>query len=224
MKGQAQAVTAVLITSVVVGAIATSYTWGVPLLEKQQAQAELDRTEQNVEGLYDQIVEVSESGEGTSTTYDLAQGVSGEDMRITINEEENYIDVRVDAQNPPYAMDSWTLLKGNTMQNLSEGTGAYARRGTDLSGAVMVEPVGQPEGALITYRVEFRNLLAETPSGRQLSRVNLSAEGATRNAGDTTTISISNQGTNWERGNNAIQLPSGERVPRQNTEITVGFR
>lgn len=224
MKGQAQAVTAVLITGVVVGSIATAYTWGVPLLEKQQAQSELETTEQNVEGLYDRIVDVSESGEGTTARYDLSEGISAEEMRISVNPDRNYIDIRIGAESPPYPMDTWTLLRGESMQNLSTGTGAYGLQGTNLPGAVAVRPVGQPDGALITYRVEFRNLLSETPSGRELSRVNLSVEGSTRAQGDATTLFISNEGTSWERGNNAIRLPSGERVPRQNTEITVGFR
>lgn len=223
MKGQAQAVTAVLITSVVVGAIATSYTWGVPLLEKQQSQAELERTQGNIVNLYDQIVEVSESGEGTTARYDLGQGISTEDMRITLEPEKNYIDIRVNNPNPPYPMDTWTLIKGNNMQNLTSGSGAYGRQGTNLPGGVLVEPVGAPDSSLVTYRVEFRNLLAQTPSGRQLSRVNLSAEGATSTS-ESTTIFISNQRTTWERGSDAVRLPNGERVPRENTEITIGFR
>lgn len=223
MKGQAQAVTAVLITSVVVGAIATSYTWGVPLLEKQQAQAELQRTEQNSIGLYDRIVEVSESGEGTTARFDLGQGISADDMRISLSPSGNYIDVRVNNPNPPYPMDTWTLVKGNNMQNLTAGRGPFGKQGTNLPGAVLVRPVGAPDSSLITYRIEFRNLYEQTATGSQLTRINLSAEGGTVGA-ESTTLFISNQGTNWERGNDAITLPEGEIIPRKNTEITIGFR
>lgn len=223
MKGQAQAVTAVLITSVIVGAIATSYTWGVPLLEKQQSQAEMERTEQNIINFYDRLVEVSESGEGTTARVEVTEGISSSNMRFTLNEEENYIDIRTNGQNPPYPFDSWTLIRGNTMQNLSVGSGAYARSGDDLPGAVAVKPVGAPGEALVTYRIEFRNMIAETPSGRQLSRINLTAEGQTSSSGDTT-IFVSNQGTAWERGNNGVRLPNQEIVPRKNTELEIGFR
>lgn len=222
MKGQAQAVTAVLITSVIVGAIATSYTWGVPLLEKQQSQAELERTQQNIIDLYDRMVEVSQSGEGTTARVDVGEG-SSSDIRVTLNEQENYIDIRTNGRNPPYPFDAWTLIRGNSMQNLSVGSGAYARSSDDLPGAVLVRPVGAPDESLVTYRVEFRNVLSETPSGRQLSRINLTAEGQTSSSGDTT-IFISNQGTNWERGNEGVTLPSQERVPRENTELVIGFR
>jgi hypothetical protein len=222
MKGQAQAVTAVLITSVIVGAIATSYTWGVPLLEKQQSQAEFERTQQNIIDLYDRMIEVSESGEGTTATVDIADG-SSSDIRFTVNEQENYIDIRTNGQNPPYPFDTWTLIRGNSMQNLSVGSGAYARSSDDLPGVVLVRPVGAPDESLVTYRVEFRNILSETPSGRQLSRINLTAEGQTSSSGDTT-VFISNQGTNWERGNEGVTLPSQERVPRENTELVIGFR
>lgn len=223
MKGQAQAVTAVLITSVVVGAIATSYTWGVPLLEKQQAQAELEKSEQNTIELYDQIVEVSESGEGTTARFDLGQGVSSEDMEIRLEPDKNYIDIRIKNAQPPYPMDTWTLIKGNNMQNLSAGSGAYGRQNANLPGGVLVRPVGAPDSSLVTYRVEFRNLLSQTPTGSQLTRIDLSAEGSTSSS-DSNTVFISNRGTTWERGNNAVRLPSGERVPRKNTEIMIGFR
>ncbi|MFT4892889.1 MAG: hypothetical protein ACI8Z7_000678 [Candidatus Nanohaloarchaea archaeon] len=225
MKGQAQAVTAVLITSVIVGAIATSYTWGVPLLEKQQGQAELERTQQNVLNLYDRIVEVSESGEGTTARVDLTDGISASNINVRVNEQQNYIDVvkRGSSQNPPYPFDTWTLVRGNSMQNLSTGSGAYARSGEDLPGAVTVRPSGSPDSSTVIYRIEFRNILSETPSGTRLSRINLTAEGQTRSTGETT-LFVSNQGVNWERGNDAVTLPSEERVPRQNTEITVGFR
>jgi hypothetical protein len=224
MKGQAQAVTAVMITGVVVGSIATAYSWGVPLLEKQQSQANIDRTEQNIIGLYEQIVEVSESGEGTTARYNLGEGVSAESMRISVAPEKNYIDVRIEGQNPPYPMDTWTLIRGSSSQNLSIGTGAYGIEGTNIPGAVAVRPVGRPDGSLITYRVEFRNLRAETPTGQQLSKINLSAADSTEAGESTSTIFLSNEGTSWERGSQAVTLPSGEKIPRQNTEISVGFR
>jgi hypothetical protein len=225
MKGQAQAVTAVLITSVIVGAIATSYTWGVPLLEKQQSQAELERTQQNVLNLYDRIIEVSESGEGTTARVDVTDGISTSELTFRVNEKQNYIDIvkRGSSENPPYPFDTWTLIRGNTMQNLSIGSGAYARSGDDLPGAVIVRPIGGPDRSTITYRIEFRNILSENPSGTQLSRINLTAEGQTRSTGETT-LFISNQGANWERGNEGVTLPNGEVVPRRNTQITVGFR
>lgn len=223
MKGQAQAVTAILVTSIVVAAIATSYTWGVPLLEKQQSQANIERTEQNVIDLYDTVVEVSNSGSGTTAREEVTEGISGSDIRFRINEEENYIEIRANTQNPPYPLDTWTLVKGESMQNLSIGSGAYARSSNNLPGVVAVRPVGSPGESLINYRIEFRNVLSETPSGRQLSRINLTAEGQTRSTGDTT-VFISNQGTDWERGNEGVMLPSGEVVPRKNTQITVGFR
>jgi len=222
MEGQAQAITAVLITSVVVGTVATSYTWGVPLLEKQQDQAELERTEQDVLGLYNQVVEVSQGGEGTSAEINLFES-SGSDTRVRVNEKQNYIDIRKRGGNSPYPVDTWTLLKGNSLQNLSIGSGAYARSNDDLPGAVLVRSINAEEESLVTYRVEFRNMLADTPSGRELSRINLTAEGQTSSSGSTT-IFVSNQGKAWERGNQAVELPNQEKVPRENTELVLGFR
>ncbi|PSG99591.1 MAG: hypothetical protein BRC28_04020 [Nanohaloarchaea archaeon SW_4_43_9] len=222
MEGQAQAITAVLITSVVVGTVATSYTWGVPLLEKQQNQAELERTEQNVLGLYNQIVEVSQGGEGTSAEIDLFES-SNSDTRVRVNEKQNYIEIRKRGGNSPYPVDTWTLLKGNSLQNLSVGSGAYARSNDDLPGAVLVRSINAEEESLVTYRVEFRNMLADTPSGRELSRINLTAEGQTSSSGSTT-IFVSNQGKAWERGSQAVELPNQEKVPRENTELVLGFR
>jgi hypothetical protein len=224
MKGQAQAVTAVLITSVVVGSVATSYVWGVPLLEKQQSQAELQQTEGGVTGLYDRIVEVSQSGEGTTAEYDLGEQIGNtEDMRVSINTDKNYIEFRLRNRNPPYPSDTWTLVKGKSFQNLTTGTGEYGIAGQDLPGTVAVRPVGAPDSSLVAYRVEFRNLLAEKPTGRELNRINLSVQGQTTAAEDTS-IYISNQGTSWERGNNRIELSTGEVLPRRNTNIQLTLR
>lgn len=224
MRGQAQAVTAVLITGVVVGSIGASYVWGVPLLEKQQSQADLDQAEENIVGLYDKIIEVSRSGEGTTSQYSLTEDISSQDnMRVQINTEQNYIDFRIRSSNPPYPTDTWTLIRGNSFQNLSTGSGEYAVEGSDLPGAVAVRPVGAPDSSLITYRVEFRNLLVQNPSGRQLNRVNLTVPGQKTATGESQ-LYISNQGTKWERGSNRVELSSGELIPRKNTLIRISVQ
>ena len=53
MKGQTQAVTAVMITGVVIGAVASAYVWGVPLVEKRQSQADLQQIESKAVSLRD---------------------------------------------------------------------------------------------------------------------------------------------------------------------------
>ncbi|MFB6209424.1 MAG: hypothetical protein ABEJ56_04805 [Candidatus Nanohaloarchaea archaeon] len=223
MKGQAQAVTAVLITGVVVGSVATAYVWGVPLLEKQQSQAEVENVESNVISFRDTIVEVARSGEGTTSEFDLSDGVSNPDnIRVRLNPDKNFIDVRLRGQDPVYPMDTWSLLKGSSFQNLSIGEGQYARRGSDLPGVVAVRAAGAPDSTLLTYRVEFRNMMEDKPSGRQLYRINLTSSGQTRTTGDAD-IFISNQGTT-EAGSDSVKLRSGEIVPRRNTNIRISFQ
>lgn len=221
MKGQTQAVTAVLITSVVVGSVATAYVWGTPLLEKRQGQADLAEMERGVFTLYERINDVSQSGAGTTERVEI--GSSGSSMDLRINEEQDYIEITTNAQQPPYPLDTWTLVRGRSMQNLTFGTGDYGIQGEDQPGVVGVRPVGGAGNTVLTYRIEFRNLYVETPTGARLSKVDLQAEGRSRTT-ESATILISNEGTQLDAGSDQVTLSNGESLDRSRTVVTLDIR
>ncbi|MFB6204624.1 MAG: hypothetical protein ABEJ75_03185 [Candidatus Nanohaloarchaea archaeon] len=223
-KGQTQAVTAVLITGITVGAIASVYVWGTPILTKRQGQANVQQVEEQVIGLYNTVVSTSRGGSGTAASVQL--DFSSQNARIEyvfLNPAQDYINITVSSvPNAPYPPNTWTMVKGSSLQNISIGAGLYGIKGEDLPGVVLVKPHGTSAGKL-TYRVEFRNLYVNTASGKKLEKIDLQAKGGTAAAG-ATTLRITNAGTRRDTGSNGIRLPSGRLINRERTVIRVDLR
>lgn len=218
MKGQTQAVTAVLITGVIVGSVASAYVWGVPLIEKRQGQAELNTLESSVLGLESSIASVAGGGGGSSGAIELDLG-NGE---VYVNETGNYIDITAYASGASYSVNSWDLLRGENRQGLSIGAGKHGNKGTNSAGVVMASMASQSSSA-INYRVEFRNLKTSTPSGPQLELIDLQSSGAPQASGEVE-IYFSNEGRETDIGDQGVELPSGERLDRSRTVVEVDLR
>lgn len=215
MKGQTQALTAVLITSVTVGAVATAYIWGTPLLQKRQSQAQLQNVEQDALNLRDEIASVSRSG--TQSTAKVSVEVP--DGRLEVEPEKNYIDITTQSPQPPYAEGTWTLLQGDNTRNLSIGSGSYGIAGEELPGVVAVRAAAGSSSSVVTYRVEFRNLFADTPTGTELRKVDLRATGRKTSTGETTLL-LSNEG----KENDNIKIETGETLPREKTVVEIDIQ
>jgi hypothetical protein len=220
VKGQTPPVTAVLITSLIVGSVATAYVWGTPLLEKRQGQADLQNVENNVVQIHDRILEVSNSGSGTTKRVDFSSS-SGAELRI--NEEQDYISITTEAEQSPYPRGSWNLIRGKSLQNLSFGNGDYGIEQDDLPGVLAVRPSSSAGTTVLRYQIEFRNILADSPTGQRLQKIDLRSSGQTRGLDDATLL-ISNQGTELDAGNQRVEVSSGEKLERTRTVIEVDIR
>jgi len=213
MKGQTQAVTAVMITGIMIGTISAVYVWGTPLLEKRESQAQLEQVESDVLGLKNEIEAVSNSGSGSGSEIDLRLS-SGE---VTVNEDENYIEIVTFTRNSMYPEGSWRLIEGNNLQGLSFASGDYGIRGQESPGVVAVNADSGGSDRII-YRVEFRNLLDDRFNTPRVEMVDLELVGS-ENSNDETTISLSNQGT--ETDENGFQLGTGENIDVERTIVRV---
>lgn len=215
MKGQTQALTAVLITSVTVGAVATAFVWGKPLLEKRQNKAQLDQVERDVFEFQQEIVSVAQSGSDTTAKVDLEL----ENGRLTVNPEQDYIQIQTQSSQVPYVSGTWELLSEGSSQNLTVGTGDYGRKGEDPPGAVAVKAAAGAGSTVVEYRVEFRNLRADTPSGARLEKIDITSVGKKSSTGETT-ILITNEGTSED----SVKISSGEKLDRKLTRVSVDIR
>jgi len=215
MKGQTQALTAVLITTVTVGAITTAYVWGSPLLEKQQSQSELKQVEQNVINLRDGIESVARGGPDTASeiNMNLNQG------SVEVDAEKDRIIIATSAEQAPYPRGTWTLVEGESLQNLSIGSGSYAVTGNDLPGVVAVRAGGGEGETGVRYVVEFRNMYTDTPSGARLEKIDIESVGSETFTGETTML-VSNEGEEEDR----IKVETGETLERTKTSISVDLR
>jgi len=220
VKGQTPAVTAVLITTVIVGSVATAYVWGTPLLEKRQGQADLQGVENDVVQLHSTILEVSTSGSGTT---DRVEFDSKSGAELIVDEDKDIITITTEAQQSPYPRDSWSLIKGKSLQNLSFGTGDYGIEEDDLPGVLAVKPTGSKGNTVLRYQIETRNILADTPTGQRLQKIDLRSTGQTRSLDDTTLL-ISNRGTELDMGNQRVEVSGGEKLERTRTLVEVDIR
>mgnify|MGYP006280180067 FL=1 len=216
MKGQTQAVTAVMITGIMIGTIAAVYVWGTPLLEKRESQAQLDQIENDILGLKDSIQSISNSGEGAGSEMEIEID-NGE---VRINETGNFIEVTTTAQASGYPEGSWTLLDGSNLQGLSFASGRYGIRGRDSTGVVAAQGDSIGTGS-VTYRIEFRNLLDDSRDTPIIEVIDLEAAGAQRATGDTT-ISVTNVGERVDE--DAFRLGTGENIDIQRSMIRVDLQ
>ena len=218
MKGQTQAVTAVMITGVIVGAVASAYVWGVPLIDKRQGQAEINSLESSIVGLEQSILSVSRSGQGDSDEVTL----SLDNGEVMVNESGNYIDITTYSESAPYPSGSWRLIRGQSRQGLSIGAGDYGIQGENTAGVVAVRKASEANSA-VNYRVEFRNLRTNTPSGPELRLVDLKSIGASEASGDVTLV-FENKGRGTDAGGDGFELSTGEKIDRQRTVMGVDLR
>lgn len=216
MKGQTQAVTAVMITGIMIGTISAVYVWGTPLLEKRESQAQLDQVENDVLGLMNEIESVSNSGTGSGSEIDmrLDQG------EVAVDENQNFIEITTFARNSMYPEGSWRLLEGSNLQGLSFASGDYGIRGQESPGVVAVR-ADSGSSDRIKYRVEFRNLQDERFSEPYMELIDLELVGADTSS-DETTVSLVNEGT--ETDENAFDLSTGESIDLERTVVRVDLQ
>ena len=224
MKGQTQAVTATLVTTVIIGSVATAYVWGVPLLEKRQSQTDLQSVEEDAINIYETIESVSNGGSGTAEEVSLSPpGDSSGEYRVLVDPSNNYVEITTSASNPPYPLETWTLVRGRSLQNITFGDGDYGISGQDEPGVVGVRPVGASEGSLITYRTEFRNMETQVSTGDRLNKIDLQVQGQRQATGETTLV-FSNQGTEFDTGEDQLKLSTNETMDRERSVVEVEIR
>lgn len=218
-KGQVQAVTVVLLTGLTIGVASVVYVWGQPILDKRDSQVQLDSVESQILDLRQEIIRVSNGGEGAASEVSMEIEENEYEIRmIRVNSSQDFIDVIVDAESSPYPDGKWTMLKGDTMQNLSITSGDYGIKGEDLGSVLMV----RPQSSIVRYRLEFRNLYSQS-SGTSLEKVDLSAAGAGISSGEAD-VYVRNNGAQLDSGQDGLTISTGQTLDRRRTEVEVDLR
>ena len=210
MKGQTQAVTAVLITGILVGTISAVYIWGTPLLEKREGQAELNQIENDVVSLSNSIESVGNSGSGAASESNIRIS-EGE---VYVNETGNYIEITTFSDRSPYPLEAWRIIDGSNLQGLTIGAGDYGIQGQDSAGVVAARSDDGGQEDRIIFRVEFRNLFDS--SNEEMEYLDLQVPGSDTTTGQTS-ISISNQGVERD----TFEIGKGEDFDREKTNLRV---
>jgi len=155
-KGQADIVSAVLIIIISIGLIATAYTWGIPLIQKNQDRAIADRVanffDQNSQSSLPNTIEFIANNQGEQTVK----------LEITgfwkLNEGESSIQYTFFSKISNIAVGSnWVSLTPGADCNLFTGP-AIGYVGKDRSSVVCARADKLGDGYNVTYKVWFREI------------------------------------------------------------------
>jgi hypothetical protein len=219
-KGQVQAITVVLLTGITIGVASIVYVWGQPILNKRESQAQLDSVERKVLDLRQEIIRVSEAGEGAASEVQMNLEDTDYEIRIIkLNQSSDFIDVIVEADSTPYPNGKWTMLKGDNMQNISIASGDYALKGEDKGSVLMVKP----QSSIVRYRIEFRNLYSQDSTGSPLEKTDIQSSGGSVSSGEAE-VYIRNAGTIVDTGREGLEISSGQTLNRKRTVVNVDLR
>lgn len=158
MRGQTDIISAIIIVVIAMGLIGTVYTWGIPLIEKQQSRAIVERLysyfdRSNANSLPRIIEDVANNG-GERIFSSTIDGLWVLNEYDTIGEERNSIQFTVATKISNIATDiGWISLTPGASCPPTIGV-----VGTDEASVVCTRADSSGVGYNITYRLWFREL------------------------------------------------------------------
>jgi len=192
-KGQADIISAVIIIIIAIGLVGTAYTWGLPLIQKRQDQAVVDRTfsyfnQDNANSLTKRIESIARNGGDETFSVDVnglwilspcsnvgSCGSNG------ASDETNSIDFAVFSRVSNVGINKGWITLSST-DSCPPGVGTVGQN----SYVVCVRADNFGNGYNITYKVQFRELDENPTKGfkivllPQLSNLNTSSSKSIR--------------------------------------------
>lgn len=169
-KAQADIVSAVIIVAIALSLASTAYFWGLPLIEKRQDTALVERThnyfsQDNVNSLPNVIETIANSG-GEKTFFVDVKGI------WLLNEEEDYIQFTFMGKASKFAIDTLypiSLTPGT--QCIPKPSPSNGTLGLDKVSVVCVQASKYADEINITYKVWFRELYDLTGKGYRIDLI-----------------------------------------------------
>lgn len=152
--GQSQVVTAVLLGGILVIGVSSMYTWGVPLLEKNQDANTLEDTLSSFETLGSEIESTARRGGSSQLTFNVNDGV------LRVNPANNSLEYSITTRAAYVSTSGWVALNDNNMRGLVEGDypDQYGVQGQDTPGIIVARARDTPDGYRTTYKLKFREM------------------------------------------------------------------
>ena len=182
-KGQQEALSAVLISGILIGVVGSVYFWGVPLIQKNKDISLLESSEAFMRQLDEKIRSVANNGGRDSIVISVPGIVSfdGETIRLTI-----------ETQGTIYATDAEIPLGRNSASTLTQRGGAlYGSWGVDDPVLFNVKSIKMGEN---DYRNEYTLTYIELRNSKSLRDFRIDLTGSGASGGQDKTIIIESQG------------------------------
>lgn len=177
-KGQQDIISAVIIIVIAISLVATAYTWGIPLIQKRQDSALVDRTfsyfdQNNLNSITSEIVSVAQNGGDQTFTSNVngawilypcsdtdSNGDPLADCVSSSNPENNSLSFAIFSTVSNYAYDvGWIAMSSSDTCPPSIGTTGHNPY------VVCVRADTYGSGYNITYKVQFRELDSDATHG-----------------------------------------------------------
>lgn len=205
-KGQAQIVTAVLLTGIIITLVAVAYIWGVPMIEKQKGNVKTERMESFMKDLNEKIQDIAKHGGTENVKVNLVGRLS-----LVDNGWNDLVRLEFETRQNLYAeMKNKVLVGENNETSLPMGS---------PPGVLQVTSEKINDKYRIRFELFFRELLGQTNSYKvDLISSGRSQVGDLGNQGRETTIIISSAGSEEKPG----QGEGGKDL--QLNKVKVGLR
>lgn len=180
--GQSQVVTAVILGGILIAGITAAYTWGVPILQKNQ---DIRNAEQSLDGMTrvsEAIADVAREGGARRVSVRLGDG------GLVVRPDNETIQYQAFTRGAYVSTEDWTPLNENDMQGVNGSTGevtdGYGIRGSDRPGLLIGRAERADDQYVTFYRLIFRQLY-DSDAGQTyqidlVSNGNLQASGGER--------------------------------------------
>lgn len=210
-KGQSQVVTAVLLGGILVVGISSAYTWGVPLLQKNQDVSNLQDTVSSLQDLEEEIVAVSQRGGSSEVSINVRDGF------FEVLPENDTI-VYTGTTNAAYvATGQWVPLNENDMNGVPEAGfgGGYGIQNQDRPGVLIARARQEGDEYQTTFKIVFREL--QDLESNQGYKIDLVGDGNLEASGGTHNIVITQGEETTEQGASATNGP----LERQQVQLRI---
>ncbi|MBI4174185.1 MAG: hypothetical protein HY517_00945 [Candidatus Aenigmarchaeota archaeon] len=182
-KGQQEALSAVLISGILIGVVGSVYFWGVPLIQKNKDISLLESSEAFMRQLDEKIRSVANNGGRDSIVISVPGIISfdGETIRLII-----------ETQGTIYATDAEIPLGRNSVSTLSQSGGQlYGVWGIDDPVLFNVKSIKMGEN---DYRNEYTLTYVELRNSKSLRDFRIDLTGSGASGGQDKTIILESQG------------------------------
>ncbi len=202
-KGQQEALSAVLISGILIGVVGSVYFWGVPLIQKNKDISLLESSESFMRQLDVKIRSVANNG-GRDSIVIPVPGI--------VNFDGKTIALTIDTQGTIYASDAEIPLGRNTLNSLTQiGTEYYGKWGIDEPVIFNVKSIKMSEN---DYRNEYTLDYIELRNEKSLRDFKIELTGSGASGGQDKTIIIENQG-------DTTSTSAGRTLVSSNVKITI---
>ncbi|MDY6789537.1 MAG: hypothetical protein SVV03_06275 [Candidatus Nanohaloarchaea archaeon] len=170
-KAQSGVVTAVIIAGILVAGISSAYTWGLPILRKQQDTEKLKSTLGTFEKLSNEIQKVARRGGSSKIEFDVGDGI------LKVNISDNAVVYSTITSAAYVSTQEWVPLNENDLNGIEE-VGLESRTGTlgrDKPGIIIGKADLQGDEYRTEYRLEYRQL--HDPGAESTQLIELEKQG-----------------------------------------------